>query len=792
MPIVLLMCSAVFELIGFWDAQIMANHAAWQVGRIASVRGDDGMVFSDTVAKISKTGVVSEKMPKPIQDLLKPLVTSIGGTIQKFNDRGVITTMFLMSTCEIGYYGSSPGTALAESIDKLISDLLDGLPQAINDSVDSLIKEKLDWLPAGSGIIGSLVSKLINKLVEVALEPILKYLKEKISEAAKKFLELIDVDKLFSGGSAAARRARQIYGAAARVVKAAKPVSSVTELKTNPYVFGDEQYSNQGRLVYPLVIDKDASSDGYFITGAHGWPPNNQALRLLKVEVNWPYSRGWVFPVVAGYGKKSAPVAKGTSIVFPQPNIVDKNLWSTGAVAYAEGDFTNKISNAYEQVADAMKKYLALAQFGMKYRLHQESINLVDEQPEWYHSGSPKHCSPLYELFEKNKDGDYADCWSRITDGKSQSAYMKDLEDYFKRSSYNYRDYFYWEGTWHKRYADDLLSWNGARGFWSWCGDNPAYCASSAASVNDGFQEFWFNKYLESRSGDISRAKLLPYDVSASFKEFRSGLGGLKLRDLVQWMDPSRYQEWLSMDMKAQKVSKESADTRFKKIRDLLNTEINDIQKILDNKMDDYTGDDGDSFIIDPDDQKAIDDPEAASQEAMAKWNARRAELKLLLQDIDRKIASLNNAWWVYKDFVGQVENDRKWVVSTGLSQAYVSACILEKTQKVFTPQEFASILRNNKLITYDIIGKTAELVELQDKYCAELEKVWNAEVEYGSKLGLASAKKAKKSGKPIDDIDMGKDVYPEDEGGTLKAGSDKGWPIDKDNETWSRSGGWK
>ena len=731
-------------------------------------------------------------MPTIIQNVLKPLVLSVGGTVQKFNDRGVIATMFLMSTCEIGYYGSSPGTALAEGIDKIISGFVTELPNAIKDSVASLLEEKLNWLPAGSDKISKFVSDLFNKLLSVVLQPILDAIGKAISEAANKFLSLLKIDELFSGGSAAARRARQIYGAAVRVAKASEPVSSVTELKTDPYVFGDAKYSKAGLLAYPLVVDKNASSDGYFVTGAHGWPPNNQALRLLKVEVKWPYSRGWVFPVVAGYGKKSAPVAKGTSIAFPQPNIVDKNLWSTGAVAYAEGDFTNKLSNAYEQVADAMRKYLALAQFGMNYRLHQEAINLVDEQPEWYHTGSPKHCSPLYELFEKNKGGDYANCWSRITDGKSQDEYMRNLEDYFKRSSYNYRDYFYWEGTWHKRYADDLLSWNGARGFWSWCGDNPAYCASSEASVNDGFQEFWFNKYLESRSGEISHARLLPTDVRASFKMFRSGLGGLKLRDLVHWKDPSRYQEWFSMDMKAQQVSKESADTRFKKIRDLINSEIKDIQKVLDNKVDDYKGDDGDSLIIDPDDREAIDNPQKAAEHAMDKWIARKAELKGLLQDLDRKIDALNHAWWTYKDFVGRIESDRSWVVSHGLPQAYVSACILEKSAKVFTPQEFASILRNNKLITYDIVGKTADLTALQDKYCAELEKVWNAEMEYGVKLGLASANKARKTGDSIDTIDMEKDVYPKGEGGSLAEGSDSGWPIDGDNQTWSKSGGWK
>ena len=34
MPVVAMICSAMIEIVGFWDAQVMANHAAWQVGRI--------------------------------------------------------------------------------------------------------------------------------------------------------------------------------------------------------------------------------------------------------------------------------------------------------------------------------------------------------------------------------------------------------------------------------------------------------------------------------------------------------------------------------------------------------------------------------------------------------------------------------------------------------------------------------------------------------------------------------------------------------------------------------------
>ena len=795
MPIVLLMCSAIFEVIGFWDAQIMANHSAWQVGRIASVRGDDGMAFSETVTKMSKTGVISEKMPEPIKKLLQPLLMSIGGALEKFNDRGVITTMFLMSTCEIGYYGGSPGTELAEKVDKLISDAIDGIVKGLPDCVNELIKEKIDWIPDGDGVIGKLVSDLVKKIVEVAIRPILEAIGKAIAEAVKKFLELIDIDKLFSGGSAAARRARQIYGAAVRVAKANEPVSSVTELKDKIYVFAKNTSASQGRLAYPLVADKEVKSDGYFVTGAHGWPPNDQALKLLKVEIKWPYSRGWIFPVVSGYGKTSAPVARGTSIAFPQPNIVDKNLWSTGAVAYVDGDYTNKMSNAYEEVAKAMKKYLAIAQFGMKYRLSKEVLKLVDEDPNPLHSWTPKHCEPLLDLFEANKGGDYATCWDKITGGQKQTALMVDLEPYFNESVYRKSEYFYWEESWHKRYDSGMVGCRGAVGFGIWSAGNPPYTADSGCNGRGCVSIVDFLVICGEYADQIKEAKLQFEDVYNAYSRFNGCLRGFRLADVVQWKDPGNYRSWYSRDHEAQSASIDKADKRFGKIIDLLNAEIKDIQNILDDKMDEYKGDDGDDFIIDPDDQKAIDDPEKAAAEAMKKWEARKKELKLLLQDIDQKIVVLNNAWANYRTSAFDLMNSRGEFMDKGMARVCLRVCIATRSVDILkngNVASFADVLRGKALVGYDIVGKTFEFAALQDEYCNALEASWNAEVEYGTKLGLASAKKAKKSGKSIDELDFDEDIYPDGEGGTLSPGSDSGWPIDRDHETWSKTGGWK
>ena len=236
----------------------------------------------------------------------------------------------------------------------------------------------------------------------------------------------------------------------------------------------------------------------------------------------------------------------------------------------------------------------------------------------------------------------------------------------------------------------------------------------------------------------------------------------------------------------------EKADTRFGKVIDLLEAEINDIQKILDNKMDDYTGNNDDDFIIDPDDQEAIDDPKAAAAKAMERWKKRKTELRDMLRDIDVKISALNGSWWNYRYVAANLKDDRVDTVCEGMVRACIRACIETKGVGVLDDiSSFADVLRRNNLIEYDIVGKTIEFARLQDDYCGALKNSWDAELAYGVKLGLNSAKKAKKSGKSIDQLDFKEDVITPGGGGSLAPGSDSGWPIDGDNQSWS-TGGWR
>ena len=139
---------------------------------------------------------------------------------------------------------------------------------------------------------------------------------------------------------------------------------------------------------------------------------------------------------------------------------------------------------------------------------------------------------------------------------------------------------------------------------------------------------------------------------------------------------------------------------------------------------------------------------------------------------------------------------DRKNAVGDDLARAYIGACYLEyescRDGKAFSEQKFAELMRRHNLLPYDIVGKTDELSRLQDAYCDAVEQSFNAELEYGVQLGLESAKKTEKTGKSIDELDFGKDVFPEGHGGTLGPDSDSDWPIDGDNQRWTPTGGWQ
>ena len=807
-PIVVLVCSALIEIVGYWDAQVMANHAAWQVGRIAMVRGSDGLEFSSNISKKSKTGIAGSDMPDALKKALASLDTAIQGA-NKFNNRGTIATMFLMSTCGIGYYGGTPGQTLSDGFTALceagVKALTEGIPQWIAESITNISLPS--FIPGGesgiAGFVNKIVKGVMDKIVETALKPIADGLKNLLQKAFDHILgkEGVNIDKLFNGKSAAARFARQMYGAGSRIARAkstiGKEVVTVEDLDDLNGSFMFAKRSKLKRLVYPQVVDKEAKSDGYFVTGVHGWPANDNGLAMVHVEINWPYEYGWLFPVVSGGGTLSTrPVATGHSMVFPQPDIANENLYSEGATAFAPGAYTNNTAiSALDDLAKEMENYLKYVKFCMRYRICIETISLKDE--DWY-AYSWKCCPELKGLFghgDGKAGGDYANCWKAITDGKAQDALMSDLENYFKTSSYRYRDYFYWDGAYHKRYSQNLCNMlgNALLGAWYDLDTNKSlnYRSSGENLFVHGLgamqaAQTAYTKHvaeLMSIPGGVSQVWL--YQKLVEF----AARNQVNVYNLVKWQEGHDLEAWKAQDKELHETAKK-AEKSFTAIKTLILNEIKDIEN-MENGSSQWAGDEDDP-VFDPNDEEVMKNPDAAAKKARAKWATLKANLKKKLAEIDDAAVELRNEWETYKAATVKFRAERADAqVVSYFAESCVNTLVSRKDKTIFDPGKDADFRIPANCNPYDIGKGTREMLDRTKAYYAKLVKSYNLEVEYGAMMGLESAGKAKREGKSPDEVVDEADGVDGDTPGSLGPGSDTGNIIDKDHQEYS-GGEWK
>ena len=807
-PVVVLVCSALIEIAGYWDAQVMANHAAWTVGRIVMVRGSDGLEFSSNVSQKSKTGIAGSSMPDPLKKALASLDTAISG-FNKFNNRGNIATLFLMSTCGIGYYGASPGKTVSDGFNALveagIKAITEGIPDWIKEAVAGItLPSFIDGGGSGiEGFVSELVKGIVDKITEVALKPFAEKIGDLLKDAFESILgkDGVKIDDLFSGKSEAARFARQIYGAGSRIARAkstiGKEVLTVTDMDSLKGGFLFAKRSDMGRLAYPQVVDKEAKSDGYFVTGVHGWPANDGGLAMAHVEINWPYEYGWLFPVVSGGDALSSrPVATGHSMVFPQPDIANDNLYSEGATAFAPGAYTNNTAmSALDDLAKEMENYLKYVKFCMRYRICMETISLKDE--DWY-AYSWKCCPELKGLFGHGNGkagGDYANCWRAITDGKAQDALMSDLENYFKTSSYRYRDYFYWDGAYHKRYSQNLCTLLGNAQLGAW------YDLDSNKSLN--YRSSGGNLFVHGLGAiqavqtaytkHLAELVSIPGGVNANWLyqkliEF-AARNKVNVYNLVKWQEGHDLEAWKAQDKELHETAKK-AEKSFTAIKTLVQNEIKDIEN-MENGSSQWAGDEDDP-VFDPNDEEVMKNPDAAAKKARAKWATLKANLKKKLAEIDDAAVELRNEWETYKAATVKFRAERADAqVVSYFAESCVNTLVSRKDKTIFDPGKDDGFRIPANCNPYDIGKGTREMLDRAKAYYAKLVKSYNLEVEYGAMMGLESAGKAKREGKSPDEVVDEADGVDGDTPGSLGPGSDTGNIIDKDHQEYS-GGAWK
>lgn len=369
-PILVMFCSGIFEFVQLWDAKIMANHAAWTVGRIASVHAG----LTDSATSLS----VTPGMKFATAALMSTATMGIGGNAVKASsgwltgplqsDIGRLTSGLQLSGADgqmsaaaqdipddflVSIFGEKVGGALSRLLSSSVATLVN---DCIKDVKANLWPPILNtWHPAGtmSGIIGRCQTHGVEN---------------------------------------GDRQLRQM-GVAQQLVNrtvGGRPVLSVTEGQTSPFVLS-KSHSLAGNTSpdFPRCLDTGSKFDDWRITQDSSWPPEGAAQRMILVSVSWPFERAWLYPIFSREkwsGKD--PVAAGESIAYPQPKIRNVNLQSDNAEAYKR-DPVPAIPKEFGDLREHYVNFLKTAAFAITYRLGHEFIGAHDawDAASWSHKG---------------------------------------------------------------------------------------------------------------------------------------------------------------------------------------------------------------------------------------------------------------------------------------------------------------------------------------------------------------------------------------------------------------------
>ena len=381
LPLVVMFVSALIEFTSIWDAKIMANHAAWTVGRIATVRPK--MVFSEKLSDKLSSGITDSEMSSYMKAFLSPLDAVMKGA-NKLNNCGNVATLFLMSTCSNGYWGESASADVRNLLEKMLKAPLEKLQENLKTWVtESIVNHISDLVPSGiAGPVGELVKNILTSFIEdIVFKP--------LSQLVGNMTELLFPTGLFDWIQASFesdRAVRGVFYATTRIAKC--NVVTVEKLTNSPFAFSShlDGYGTSHRLSFPRCLDN------YFtirdkvnqVETDSPWPPNAQLQPMYKVKVAWPYERTWLFPIVSGYEKVPSedglakPAAVGWSLVYTQPDIANTNLLAEGAEVFADGTQTNEFADILKEVQGEIQGFMKTVAFGMRYRLGEEKIGAYD------------------------------------------------------------------------------------------------------------------------------------------------------------------------------------------------------------------------------------------------------------------------------------------------------------------------------------------------------------------------------------------------------------------------------
>lgn len=733
MPIALMVCSALIEIIGFWDAEIMANHAAWTVGRIAMVRGADGMAFGGS-GVTEGTGTPRRGLPQALGSALEKLYPGGSGTLA---DRGKIATLFLMSTCGIGYFGQTPKDADAGAFGDFVIQAYDTFKTGFiqqtqqggldftKDIISTIKTEVLSKVGGTTSLLGLLVGKvlfdgILTPIIEKALGPVFGKWAEKAAEGLGNLAQTEAVEPVktaFSSGVLASRQKRQLYGAALRMARSGNAVLVTDKVSLLTDTAKKFVFSGENPLNHPLVADTRLDTDGYYVTKAGGWPPENKAHKLLRIDVRWPYEAGWVFPVLSGKGKATAaPAAIGHSMVFPQPNLRDANLYSSGAAPFAGPDYDPNAEGEVDALCNDMTNYLAAARFCMQFRICEEEV--VFESYYWNdRSVGIAYCPQLAAALGLDSsthgyfwslsscqvpcfEGDYLMSWNQLTGDACQtwgwwgSAFAKDsgysirpewyyhsntnypywvdwgwhewrfptnFTAQFDENSYHNNDYFHWDGWYHQGYQWELCRNKGdlpAGRQWG-TGTNAPYC-HQGDTMNVFPTNILYNYHSDNPLYWSYQSRARTDNAVMTYAEFCpkviafAGRNKVNIPHLCAWQTPGAFERWKEDDKAILEKSVQlSGSNGFQRVMALVHDEAEEIRELLEGGGEDIL-EPLSGNVYDPDSLDIMDKEGSALDKARGNWEEIKAKLRQCLHELEDIAVELRTLYAGWTDEEGK------------------------------------------------------------------------------------------------------------------------------------------
>ena len=822
LPIVVMVISAMIEFTSFWDAKIMANHAAWTVGRIATVRA------GEREAKKSSTSLIGKK-PANVKELLNP-DTQIDGMY--------VSTALLMSTCSMGSMHGSSADLAKDWVEKWIGQGMAALRNLIENQIKTKLTElakslaNLFPLDLGDNTIGKFVTEIMNKIIENVTKP--------IAEKLASFIESLIPAGAYTGFEDLlnnSRVLRQVVYAADRV--ATYDVITVKERddKSIP-AFSRASLYGGSPLDLPATYDTKSTYDDWMVKTYSGWPPNNQSQKMIDVTIKWPFERAWMFPVLASAASSSdpgdVPVAVGRALFYPQPNIKNANLYSDGAEAFDPGT-TNSYVKAIEELKKSYNGFLNIVLLSYKYRLLEETVGPYDSDTGSYSykgigrgiSGeaeesayyaldglvlwmerAPDDTSQKSNWQSKSPPADYKKCFMELTGTSDETckfwngvvfhpwtiktAALENLEN----RAYKDKEWFFWGDDTHRHLrvkhatpSDLFAAWKGGFG-----GQPPWYAFLNGGTIDGASSEingsFTAGNLVMNVSEDDFKSAVSRYvgGSAASCQDWRTFVAAANVfapnANAMVAFSSSSASTLKTRETAALKNVFSDAATTQEKIRQLERASRDELASAIGGGSEEADYSSMGFFDYGDDDADIAKDPEKAVEKMKEKLETLK---KTIINDviaIDEAEQAARDAYSKLQEQIKTTTNERREKI---LEWAAKTAAALQRAGAA-DATAVAQILRTAFPVKDDFETGVAAFESAATAYASALETLYKAEQQLAKDLGLkSSGSKDKEKG----DADPSGEGVPEDDPyRPSESGSDSGSDDDGCGDFWKRKAG--